>query len=270
MIRLIKNDLKICISSKRYQYIVLSFYTFLILTFLRYSMGNFGKSSLEIMPTYNMGMVLSINRNNIRSVYIIIIFLLPLLSSLFYSDSIRNEKSSGIYNYYVTRCTIKKHFLSKIITTFLLNTLTIFFSVASSELLIWLSIPNIGCQYMNTTPIYEYITQKPHIFCYKLFNFNPYLYVLFIVLILSIYSGLIGVISMSISLLFTKLKNNYLYIVTFLSFYLIEIIVPIRYSINAYLQTYPSDVKYFITTLLGFITITFICIILSIWKEGRR
>lgn len=270
MFRLIKNDLQISFSSKRYQYIVLSLYTFFILAFIRYSLGNINNSSLEIMPTYSMGMVLSITRNNIKSVYIILIFLLPLISSLFYSDAINNEKSRGIYNYYVTRCTIKKYFFSKIITTFTLNTLTIFFSVASIELLIWLSIPNIGCQYVNTTPIYQYITQKPHIFFYDLYNFNPYLYDLFIVLILSIYSGVIGVISMSISLLFTKLRSNYLYIVTFLSFYMIEIIVPFKYSINSYLQTYPHGGKNFITALLGVVFITFIFIMLGIWKEGRR
>ncbi len=123
---------------------------------------------------------------------------------------------------------------------------------------------------MNTTPIYQYISQKPDIFGYKLYNFNPYLYVLFILLILSIYSGVIGVISMSISLLFTKLKNNYLYIGTFLSFYLVDILVPLKYSMNSYLQIYPHNVNNFIITILGLIVITSVFVISSIWKEGRR
>lgn len=264
---LIKTNFILCLESRRFQYLSIFLYSIFFITFTSFALQNYGTNSLNLMRNYRMGIVL--NEGNIRSLFILIILILPLLSSIFYSDSIILDKKNGIYTYYKTRCGTKQYLLSKLITVFLVNLFTIFFLLSSIEILIWIAIPNIGIQNVSSRPIYQIIEIKDKLFLSDLYYLNPYLYNLFIIFTISLYSAFIGIISMSISLIFTNIKSSYLSVIVFLCFSIIEMIIPDRYRLNLYFQTVALEFKYFLQSFGFLLLISIILTMTIIWKERR-
>lgn len=266
MIKLIKNDISICLNSKKYQITALCLCAWLAYNLVVYLISLYGKSSLEIKTTIEMGLILSFGY--MKSIYISIILIIPLLSGIYYSDTIILESKKNICQYFYTRCNKLKYYTSKAFSIFIINFCTTFFTIISIEILCWIAVPNIGLD--DIVPIYEQTHGTINIFWPEFYIASPYLYSIFIILNLAIYSAFIGVFALSLSMIYPKMKSSYLCAITFLLINVIEIVLPRDLVYSMYLQCSPQAVRKYVIMLISwgcFVCVTYILGIQNVSKS---
>ncbi len=269
MISLLKLDFKNCISNFKFKICFLSVWLISIISYIGVCTNYFNANSLKLVSTNKLSLIMS---SEVREVYFILLFALPLISTFIYSDSFIYERENNICPYYFVRQSKVLYFISKIIINFTVVFFTIFIGLGINEVFTQITIPNIGVLSGSATPAYELVINNPNIsgvFCNDLYINHPYLYNYFIILITSLFCALISVISFNISLLF-RIKRLTLLIVTFLSVNISAFILPMKYQFQMYIQAWTGNLKGFYITLFGWIAIVIITAVLGIWRKSRE
>lgn len=267
MKELLKYDFKLCFGSRRFLICFSSLFVIAIYTFFSYVSALSGKSSLNFSQTYNMGLLFG--KDTIHSFYQFIILFLPLISCIFYSDIVIQDKSNGNYNYYVTRCGVKKYLASKAITIFFINFISVFSILFTTELLIWISIPNIGGLNEYSMPYYQVTEFQKHIFLSELYYYNPFIYTVFIFLLISIVSSFIGIIALSVSLFMQRLKLVQLSLLIFLCLTALEFLVPSKFRIILYFEVSPNPINNFLITIGSMAILTLVTFVAAVRKASK-
>ncbi|MCY6959660.1 hypothetical protein [Clostridium brassicae] len=266
MINLIKLDFENCFRSVKFRLCFLFLYCISIFSFLTVSIMTYKQSSLQLNFTYKMGIIQGVGQ---RSVFQLILLLLPLITCGIYSDSFIYERDKNIISHYLTRTCKLKYFISKIFSIFIIVFFSIFFVLSINELLIFLEIPNIGVNHGYGITVYQLKSDADSFFLSSIYTAHPYLYNYLLILITSLYAALVAVIGFNISLLF-HMKKITLYIYMFLGVHLISFILPEQFQIYNYIQSIPGTFKNFVITLIGWIAIAFISGVIGIFKEINK
>lgn len=267
MKELLKYDFKLCFGSRRFLISFSSIFVIAIYTFFSYVSALAGKSSLSFSQNYNMGLLFG--KDTIHSFYQFVILFLPLISCLFYSDIVIQDKSNGSYNYYVTKCGVKKYLISKAFIICFVNFISVFSILFTTELLIWISIPNIGGLNEYSVPYYQVTEFQQHIFLSELYYYNPFIYIVFIFLMISLVSSFIGIIALSISLLMQRLTAVQLSITIFLCLTALEFLIPSKFRMILYFQVSPNKFSDFILTIGSMAVITLAFFVAAVKKASK-
>lgn len=264
MLDLIKIDIKNCLKNIRFQISFLCLLGVSLLAFWGVCAANYNESSLYLESTNKLGIIQGVS---VRNMFQMLLLTIPVLASVMYSDSYIYEKNENISNYFFARTSKTKYFLSKIIVVFLVVFMSIFITLVLNELLTWIAIPNIG---VYTAGAQEYASPKydNSFFMPSIYNSYPYLYNIIISAIFALYGALIAVIAFNISLL-VKMKSITLHIFTLLIVQVIFFVVPERFALEMYIQSWNGTFKDFIITVLAWICIAIITGIVGIWKECK-
>lgn len=268
MLNLIKTNIKICLNNKKYIICFLIFFSILMYAYIDFALDVYGKTSINLMKNYKMGIIKE--RGSIGAIKDMIMLSLPLLSCVFYSDIIMYEKETGVISFNLVRCTYNKYIISKCISVAVINFFTIFLPIAFVELLVWITIPDIGVISGIHLPVYQTLGIREMMFWNDLFYYNPYIYNMLIIFIISLYASIIGVMALSISLLIPKLKRIYFAILIFLTFNIIEIFLPIEYQVYTFIQIYPTEPEELLKIMSGWILVSIILFIFGIRNERSR
>lgn len=266
MSELIKIDLNNCIKNRKFKIAFSIIFIASVLEFLGKGMEYFGKTSLDLIESNNLSIILSESN---RGIILLIILAIPLIVCSIYSDSYLYESQRGIDNYYFIRVSRRKYFISKIIVIFIVSFLSILIPLGINEILTYIALPNIGVKTGYGLPIYEVINVNSNIFMDNLYRIHPYIYNVFIILLISLYGAMIAVIAFNLSL-FIKMKASTLYIYIFLIVNIIQIIIPMQFTIELYIQTWPGEFKNFIITIFCWIMVVILTTIFGVRKVECR
>lgn len=269
MLSLLKLDFKNCINSFKFKICFLSVWIISIISYLGVCTEYFNSNSLKLQSTNNLGLIMN---PNIRQMYFLLFFALPLISTFIYSDSFIYERENNICPYYFVRQSKTLYFISKIIVNFIVVFFTIFIGLSINEILTQIAIPNIGVLSGSATPAYQLVINDPKtsgMFRNDLYVNHPYLYNYFIIFITAIFCALISVIAFNISLLF-RMKKVTLLIVTFLCVNISLFLLPEKYQFQMYIQAGPDELYDFHSTILGWIIVLIITGIVGIWRKSKE
>lgn len=265
MISLLKIDFKNCISNIKFKICFLLMWGISIFSYICITAECFNKNSLDLLSPNNLSLIIG---SGTKSIYYIILFTLPIISSFIYSDSFVYEKENNICLYYFLRRDKKKYYLSKVIVNFVVVFLTIFISLSINEILTYVAIPNIGILDPSTTPVYQNVINEDtiQVFCPSLYILHPFIYNYFIIFLNALFGALISVIAFNMSLLF-NMKKITVVVIAFLSANISVFLLPMKYQFQMYIQTWKGEVNDFIITLLGWIVLSVITLIIGIWRQ---
>ncbi|GKX66713.1 hypothetical protein [Inconstantimicrobium mannanitabidum] len=266
MVNLIRVDLKNCIKNDKFKMVFLLFIALSLLPFFMMCADVFGVTSLELFPTGIMGLTLG---RTTRPVLNFILIMLPLIVCLIYSDSYIFERDNNICIYFFARNKKSKYFISKIISISIIVFLTVFFALSINEALTFLAIPNTGVRGYMGLPDYELTSNINHFFLQSILESSPYLYNFLLIIIISVYSSFIAIIGFNISIIF-RIKRITLFICMFLGVHLSEVILPMQFTMESYIQALPYKLEYFFITLLGWLILCIFTGVVGIGIESRR
>lgn len=269
MISLLKLDFKNCISNFKFKICFLSIWVVSIISYLCVSTSSFNFDSLKLTSTNKLSLIMN---PEVRQLYFILLFALPLISVFIYSDSFIYERENKICPYYFVRQSKALYFISKIITNFIITFFTIFIGLGINEVLTQIAIPNVGVLSGSGTPAYELVVndrQISGVFCNNLYVNHPFIYNYLIIFIMAIFFALIAAIAFNITLLF-RMKRVTLLIITFLCVNITLFILPMKYQFQMYIQAYPGKLNDFYFTISGWIIIFIITAIAGVWRRSKE
>lgn len=265
MLYLIKSDLEICFKRKRYWKIILFLYCMAFLSYISWAREIYGENSLNIKADYQMSLVLG--SSSLHSFYITIMLCIPFLSSLLYSDAFHMDKKSGILTYFVSRCSQKRYLYAKAAATVIINFITVFFLLVCFEIVCWITIPELGKQLELRVPIYEVNGRVNKLFLQTLFQMNPYIHITCIIAFMAIYSSLLGIVALGVSLIVPSLKGYYVGVFVFLGITLIDFLLPRKYHLTSYFQGVNLEFKDFLAAYFVLFLIAIILLVIGVKRE---
>ena len=269
MISLLKLDFKNCINNFKFKICFLAVWVISIISYLGVCSKYFNANSIELKSTNLLSLIMN---PDVRQLYFMLLFALPIISTFIYSDSFIYERENNICPYYFVRKSKILYLISKIITNFTVVFFTIFIGLGINEVLTNIAIPNIGVLSGSATPAYQLVIYNSKIagnFCNDLYISHPYFYNYFIIFITAIFCALISVIAFNISLLF-RIKRVTLLIVTFLLVNISLFILPMKYQFQMYIQAWQGKLSDFYIILLGWISVFIITGVIGIWRKSRE
>ncbi|WML37966.1 hypothetical protein RCG19_11975 [Neobacillus sp. OS1-2] len=134
------------------------------------------------------------------SVKATLIFILPLLSSLIYSDSFYTDYHNGVLKTIITKVNKSKYITYKAITIFSLTFAVIFISLFINLILSAITFPSTGFDNVGALPAYDIGVQnyKNGYFLEILRLESPFLFNVISVFILSLFGGLFSILTLGI------------------------------------------------------------------------
>lgn len=205
-----------------------------------------------------------------QSVLMTILFVLPLLSSVIYSDSYITDVKSGTYTFLVTRTNKNTYIISKAMIVVISTFIT--FSIPMLVSLFW-SIVTFPCINYETNGLPPYFIEYiPEEFFNWLRIGNPFLFCLFSIVKISFFACIYALLSYAFSLIF--MKNRLIPIaLTMFSFLVFDIFISLspygfRYQIvNLPLPTTSSSGLYMMIMILILISISLILMVIKFNKN---
>ncbi|MDV3427301.1 MAG: hypothetical protein LIR50_09465 [Bacillota bacterium] len=250
MFSIFKVEIKNCINRNEFRIMFIILLSINVFAFVNTCIFVKGYGISKLRSGYEMSILLYPHEQAILST---ILFVLPLFAAIVYSDSFISDVKTEVYLYITTRVNQNKYIIAKAITVAVSAFLIIFIPFIINLTLSILTFPPMDYE-TNGLPAYiiEYIPED-------LFNWlrieNPFLFSVFSITIISIFSSLYALLTYSISLIIRKNKlipitiitMSYLIISTFVN------ILPDGYSYiltNLPSPTTTSPFYYFILVLI--------------------
>lgn len=192
--RLFLLEMRNCINRKEFQVSFGILFFLSIGSFLVTCYRFFGHSLHQVRSASESSMLLGVYST---SFVIILTVLLPLLSTLIYSDSFYSDVKSGVYKSIITRTSFTKYVSVKTICIFVITFLTFFTPIMLNQLLSLIAFPIEG--YDNNFSLPPYVIDFTEENMFELLKLeSPYLYNCLYAAIISISAGLISVLAFAI------------------------------------------------------------------------
>jgi hypothetical protein len=265
--KLLKNELTRCLYGQKFKILFLGLLGYSLSVFLITVGSVSGKSSIELLSPDQYTMILGVD---IRTFLHIFLLMCPLISSIIYADSYIYEKEKGIVNYYKTRIGFMKFIAAKLAAVIFINFITIFIIISINTLLTWIAVPNIGVRSKYGLPVYHIINAQNDMFLKPLYNKSALSYIFMITIIIALYHALIGIYALGLSIVLKSVKKINLYIYVFIGASILAILLPIKFEISMYAQTYPGKLSDFILTFAGWLLGGIILMTISLCVERKR
>ncbi|HIT91185.1 MAG TPA: hypothetical protein IAC41_12315 [Candidatus Merdenecus merdavium] len=270
MYKLLRNEWMRCFSSQKFKILSLVLLGYSIFAFIATIPSVVGKNSIQLLDRAQYTMVLSAD---IRALLHLLLLVCPILAFIIYSDSYISEREKGIVTYYQTRTGFTKYIIAKLLAIIVVNFMTIFITLSINVLLTWIAIPNIGIRSIYGLPVYQLLMLDglgSGMFLETIYHQFPLLYQILIIAIIAFYHAIVGVCCLGLSMVFPKIKKVNLCIYIFIGASILTILLPIKFQIGMYAQTYPSKLSDFILTLIGLILLGIVFMIAGIFAERTR
>ncbi|MDO6657184.1 hypothetical protein [Anaerobacillus sp. 1_MG-2023] len=152
-------------------------------------------------------------------------FVLPIICSLVYSDSFYVDYNNGVYKNIISRVSKGKYIFTKSLVVFSSTFLVFFFTLFINELLCLITFPQTGLDNIASLPPYDIGIQnynESYVFD-KLRLESPFLFNTLSVFIISIFAGLLSLVTYSIYFMFLTKNKIVGIMVTFIFYILINI-----------------------------------------------
>lgn len=264
MLNLLKLDFRNCTNNKKFKNCFLILFTISILSFVITCIAYFNSTSLDLISTNSMGLVLG---GELRVFYHLILMIGPLVGAVMYSDSFIYEFQENIIPTITSRCNKKVYFISKVITIFVVTFISIFFIFSINEILTYIAIPNIGIRNDYGVPAYILLgNNTDEFFMQTIKNSSPIVYKFIIIAFNAIFISFTSILTFNLTLIF-RIKSITVIIIVFLIINISQIILPIRYQVQMYLQCWPGDFNDFLKVAILWIILLVITFIVGIRKE---
>lgn len=223
------------LKSKRFNLIFL-FLLMVILSSFTYSCYIFyGDNLSSIRASYEMSIIQGIPSSFARSTLIV---LLPLISSIIYSDSYSQEHSTGVYINIVTKISRKKYLLAKILANFSIVFVMLFSLLCINELLTFIAFPLQGYDSNFLFPSYSIISHKSW-FLDTLRLSKPYAFNFIIILNFCLISSFISTITLILTF-FNRYKwivNCFIVFISYIALMILSHILNIpKFSLTSYIS----------------------------------
>jgi hypothetical protein len=268
MSKLLKNELTRCIYGQKFKILFAALLGYSLFAFLITAINIWNHTSLRLLSADQYSILLS---SDLRAFLHLLLLICPIISCIIYADSYILEREKGIVNYYYTRIGFLKNIAAKLLAVILMNFFTIFIILLLNIVLIWIAIPDIGVSSQYGLPVYQYqIPGKDNLFLADVYNKNPFFYTSIIAGIIALFHAFIGACALGLSLLIKNIKRINLYIYIFVSVSILTILVPIRFELGMYAQTYPNELSDLVITCIGWILAGIVLMAGGIYFERKR
>lgn len=263
---LLKLELKSCWKRAELHFIVNFMLIISIASFL-----------IECIPFY--GMNLSFVRSAAESTLIqgtyasmlrtTLLIILPLICSLIYADSFYIDYKTGVYKSIITRTDKRKYIMIKSIVVFISTFFVFFITLFVNLVLCLIVFPKYGFDNIYSLPPYDIGVQNYN--SMYLFDFlriqAPFFYNIVSVVIISMFAGLISVLTYSVYFMFLSKNRIVGTMVVFICYILSNIAFPVLGfpNLSLYEQIKPNHIGHFyqIVTWMIVLFILSICFIVS-------
>ena len=260
---------------------IITFYILLILVLSNYVSNVMAFQGMDKLLMYNPMKMLLLSYNRVyynASNTLILIQLYPILVTLPTGFSILNEKNNGTTMYLASRLGYGKYIASRLMSSFLVNSLIFVLPFALEIILNILSFPRGAAGDFSNLTIYseDYINSVNNYNLKSIYEISPLIYAIIGTLTWGIFAGLLGMVTVALST-FCKIK------------YKIFAIFPVFFGLNLlsmfscktadtgislrwydYLLLFNDEIKndLFIPIMLSFLLILSVsCIFFSVRKD---
>ncbi|MBO0588371.1 MULTISPECIES: hypothetical protein [unclassified Sporosarcina] len=170
----------------------------------------FGKTFSYLRPYEEMTFIVG---NYVSHIFSIFIILTPLLSSFIYSDNYFIDRKKGILTLLVTRTKRQYVLIAKAFTVTFVTFFSFFVVLCINFLLTYITFPEKGGDNMYALPAYDTGLQGYNsLYAFDLLSLNhPFGYSLIYAFLVSLFAGMVALLSFSIMTLTTK--NRYLTVI---------------------------------------------------------
>lgn len=261
-------EYKRLLTDKKFKLIFLIFLSLILASFTYTCYTVYGENLSSIRAYYEMSIIQGIPSSFIRSALII---LLPLISSIIYSDSYYQEYSTGVYKNIVTKISRKKYLLSKIIVNFSIVFFILFFLLFINELLTLITFPLQGYDSNFSLPSYSIITHNEW-FLDILRLSKPYLYNIVIIFNFCLISSILSTLTLVLCFSNTKkwLINCFSVFIFYITLMILSQILKIpQLSFSSYI-VFPAvgNIQSFLIIILILVFLILSLLLYSIKKEN--
>ncbi|SFC42635.1 hypothetical protein [Bacillus sp. UNCCL81] len=197
MRNLILIEINNCINRREFKFIFAILLILSCTSFFIDSIAFYGQDLSFIRSSAEQSLIQSTYSTFLLSTLLI---LLPLLSSSIYADSYYTDYKNGVLKNILSRIDHKSYIKSKVIVIFIMTFITFFISLTINQILVMISFPLEGFDNKFSLPAYDYgIQNYSNQVLFDLLRMNhPLLYNFLNISIISLFSGIIGVLSFSI------------------------------------------------------------------------
>lgn len=127
----------------------------------------------------------------------------PLLACAGYTDSFLYDLNNGSLSVFISRCSKKQYYFSKLTAVFISGFAVIVFAQCFNMLLCMIAFPvhstNLYSMDLWQAGTYTYVIQESFFLFKELYIFSPYLYFIFYIFISGLAAGLVAVIAFQLS-----------------------------------------------------------------------
>ncbi|KML23304.1 MULTISPECIES: hypothetical protein [Priestia] len=267
MINVLKLELKSCMKRKEIHF-VLSFLILLsVAAFIAESIPFYESNMRFIRSAYETTILQGVYANPFRNT---LLFIIPLVAATVFSDSFFIDYRMGVYKNILTRSDKKTYLIAKYIVTFIMTFMVFFIGLLINQLLCFITFPLNGFDNNSSLPPYDIGLQN---FNNKaLFDLlrleSPLFYNLTFIFIISLFAGLISLVTYSVYFLCLN-KNR---IIGIMSIFIIYIVINIGLPIlglnefSLFNQLNPGHEGNFIQMIVWIVVLLFISFYILITK----
>ncbi|WP_307274270.1 ABC transporter permease [Peribacillus sp. V2I11] len=189
----------------------------------------YGRELSFVRSSNESSIIQGVYSSSLRST---LLFLLPLISAIVYADSFHEDYHTGAYKAIVTKVNKNKYLLSKAIVTFLSTFIIILLSLSINQILSMIAFPVEAFNNIYSLPPYDIGVQNynPNALFDVLRLQTPLLYNFQYILIISFYSGLLGLINFGIYFVYLNKHKIFGAMVVFIGNILLAIGISILFS----------------------------------------
>jgi hypothetical protein len=204
--RILISEAKICLKRKEIHFVFLLLLLISITAFIMECLAFYGSNLKFVRSSAESSLVQGVYAGSAR---LTLIFILPLLSSLIYSDSFYTEYHNGVLKTILTKVDKSKYIFYKSIVTFFFSFFVFFITLFINLILCTVTFPQVGFDNIYSLPPYDIAIQNyDNTYFLDIIRIeSPFLFNVISIILLSLFAGLFSLFTLGIYFLFLS-KNR--------------------------------------------------------------
>lgn len=198
---IIKAEFLACFKRKEIHFVMLFLVALSLLSYSMECIAFYGSEMRFIRSSNESTLLLGVYASSVMSM---ILLMLPLISSLIYSDSLYKDYHNGVTKVILTRVRKSDYILSKAVVVFVSSFVIFFIGLLINLIIVKVTFPTVGFDNIYSLPPYDIGIQNfdGNFFLDFIRVQSPFVFNIIILLILSFFSGLISLFTYGVYFLF--------------------------------------------------------------------
>ena len=198
---IIKTEFLACFKRKEIHFVMLFLVALSLLSYSMECIAFYGSEMRFIRSSNESTILLGVYASSVMST---ILMMLPLISSLIYSDSLYKDYHSGVIKVILTRVRKSDYILSKAVVVFVSSFMTFFIALFINLIIVKVTFPTVGFDNNYSLPPYDIGVQNfdGNFFLDLIRVQSPFVFNIMILFILSFFSGLLSLFTYGVYFLF--------------------------------------------------------------------